>query len=159
MTDERHRAAIDPMTLAPRLGSSYPGRLKQSTAGREKRALGDVFGLSQFGVNLVRVPPGSASALRHWHSHEDELVYLLEGELVLVTDAGEQPLGPGMVAGFPAGVADGHMLVNRSAATAVYIEVGSRFREDRVVYPDDDLLVEPRDGGHVFTNRKGEPYR
>ena len=147
---------LDPNSVEPRIGSSYPAPFRASTERREKRALGDGLGLSQFGVNLVTLPPGTASALRHWHSHEDELVYILSGSLTLVTEAGEQVLGPGMAAGFPAGVADGHCLVNKSEAVASYLEVGTRVPEqDRVVYPDHDLAVAP---GRVFTNKAGEPY-
>ena len=156
MTSDRQGPVLDPLSLEPRLGSSYPEPFKASTAERIKRRLGDVLGLRSFGVNLVHLPPGSASALRHWHSHEDEFVYVLSGRITLVTEAGEQVLGPGMVAGFPAGVADGHCLVNRSPETASYLEVGERRpEEDSVVYPDVDLAVAP---GRIFTTKAGEPY-
>lgn len=150
--------ALDPMTLEPRLGSSYPERFKASTETRLKRKLGDALGLDNFGVNLVHLPPGAASALRHWHSHEDEFIYVLEGEITLITDAGARTLGPGMAAGFPAGRTDGHHLVNRSGETAAYLEVGDRSSDDAVVYPDDDLLLVNEGGERRFTNRAGEPY-
>jgi uncharacterized cupin superfamily protein len=108
-------------------------------AGRETRVLGDVFGLTNFGVNLTRLPPGAISAFRHAHTRQDELVYILEGEPVLVTSAGETHLKPGMVAGFKAGTGDAHQLANRGAKDVVFIEVGDRSAGDRVAYPDDDL--------------------
>src|SRR5262249_53510570 len=113
--------ALEAMTVTPTVGSAYPEPFKALVAGRERRPLGDAFGLPNFGVNLLRVPPGCASSQRHWHTRQDELVYVLSGELVLVTDAGEQLLTAGMVAGFPAGRADGHHLVNRSARDAMVI--------------------------------------
>ncbi len=106
---------------------------------REKRVLGDVFGLTNFGVNLTRLPPGAMSALRHAHTRQDELVYILEGEPTLVTNAGETRLKPGMVAGFKAGTGDAHHLVNRGKTDVAFIEVGDRSAGDRVAYPDDDL--------------------
>src|ERR1039457_3534764 len=138
--------ALDPMTVTPRTGSGYPEIFRAAVAGREKRALGDAAGLSRFGVNLVRLPPGTASALRHWHTAEEEFVYVLEGEVALVTDAGTQTLGPGMAAGFPAGRPDGHQLVNRSEHDVLYLEVGDRRPEDEVEYPDIDLRLKLLDG-------------
>ncbi len=158
MKRDKQPPAFDPMTVAARTGSRYPAQFQAACATRTKRALGDAAGLARFGVNLTHLNPGDWSAERHWHSHEDEFVYVLEGEVTLVTDAGEQLLTPGMAAGFPAGVADGHCLVNRGGAVAVYLEVGDRACEDRVQYPDIDLIAEPDDGGYRFTNRKGEPY-
>jgi uncharacterized cupin superfamily protein len=125
-TDSGPGPAIDALTLEPRIGAPYPAPYDVPCALREKRALGDAFGLNNFGVNLVRLPPGCASSQRHWHSRQDELIYVLEGEPTLVTDAGEQRLTPGMTAGFRAGVADGHVLVNRTPRDAVYLEVGDR---------------------------------
>src|SRR4029077_18492761 len=123
---------------------------------RGKRPLGTMLGLTHFGVNLTRLEPGACSALRHWHSHEDEFIYVLEGEVTLVTDAGEQVLGEGMAAGFVAGVADGHHLTNRTDRPALYLEVGDRSPDDEVRYPDDDLVFPRRDG--VFRRTSGEPY-
>ncbi len=157
MTRDTQPPAFDPMDVAARTGSSYPAPFQAVCATRIKRALGDAAGLSRFGVNLVHLNPGDWSAQRHWHSHEDEFVYVLEGEVTLVTDAGEQILAPGMAAGFPAGVEDGHCLVNRGSAVAVYLEAGDRSQEDVVRYPDIDLIAETHDGGRRFTNRKGEP--
>ena len=159
MTEQRPTVpALDPQSLEPRLGSSYPAPYNESCGAREKRALGDPLGLTQYGVNLVRLPPGALSSQRHWHSQEDEFVYVLEGELVLITEAGEQALGAGMAAGFPAGKDDGHQLANRSDAWAVYLEIGSRSETDAVHYPDIDLALVNRDGDWVFTHKNGEPY-
>ena len=106
---------IDIASITPRLGSSYPVAFKAPIVGREKYALGDAAGLTQFGVNLTRLKPGAASSLRHWHENEDELIFVLEGEMVLIEDGGETLLRPGDAAGFKAGVANGHQLVNKFA--------------------------------------------
>lgn len=147
--------ALDPATLEVRRGSAYPAEFAAVTEGREKRALGNAAGLTRFGVNLVRLKPGAASSLRHWHLHEDEFVYVLEGQLTLVTDAGEQVLGPGMAAGFPGGKADGHNLVNRSGQDALYLEVGDRHPAEEAHYPDVDLAGRLIDGAFVFTRKDG----
>ncbi len=148
--------AIDPATIKPRIGSGYPKRLQADCAKREKRVLGDPVGITRYGVNLVRLPPGTASALRHWHTKEEEFVYIVEGEIELVTDAGAQTLKTGMAAGFPAGKADGHHLVNRSSRDAVYLEIGDRYEDDECVYPDHDLRLIPADGDQVFVDRDGK---
>lgn len=150
--------ALDPAELPARTGSSYPEPFKAVVSGREKRALGDPFGLEGFGVNLVRLPPGCWSSQRHWHTLEDELVYILEGELVLVTDAGERILTAGMAAGFPAGRPDGHHMINRGDRDAVYLEIGDRLPEDEADYPDIDLCLRVRDGKMVFEHRDGTAY-
>ena len=127
--------------------------------GASQRRLSEAGGLTQFGANLVEMPPGCWSSQRHWHSHEDELVYVVSGELTLVTDAGEQRLGPGMIAGFPAGEPDGHHLINRSDQPASYLEIGSRIAEDGAVYSDIDMEIRPLpDGGHVYVHKDGTPY-
>jgi uncharacterized cupin superfamily protein len=159
MAKDEGKVAIDPMTLKPRTGSRYPAPFAAACMDREKRALGDAFGLTQFGVNLTRLAPGTASAQRHWHSHEDELVYILEGELVLITDAGEQVMTPGTCAGFKAGVADGHQLVNRSDRDAVFLEVGTRAMEGGADYPDIDMKVRrAEDGKWRYLHKDGTPY-
>ncbi len=159
MSDQTKPVAVEATSIEPRIGTAYPPQFDAGCAGREKRRLGDAVGLTQFGVNLVRMPPGVASAQRHWHTHEDEFIYVLEGELVLVTDAGEQVLGPGMIAGFPAGVEDGHHLVNRSGADALYMEVGSRDARDDVDYPDIDMLRRRgAAGNNRFVHKDGTPY-
>src|SRR5215510_12009554 len=127
--------ALDPATVAPRTGSGYPTEeMRRPVVGRAKRALGDALGLTTFGINLTRLEPGASSALRHWHLRQDEFVFVLEGELVLVTDDGEQVLGPGTCAGFPGGVPNGHHLVNRTSTPAVYLEVGDRLPGDGAEY-------------------------
>ena len=150
--------ALDPAAVKSAEGSSYPAQYKSVVAGRAKRRLGDALGLTHFGVNLTTISAGASSALRHWHSHEDEFIYMLEGELVLLTDAGEQLLRPGMCAGFPAGKADGHCLVNRSGQDAVYLEVGDRDTRDDVSYPDNDLVARATPQGRRFTKKDGTPY-
>jgi uncharacterized cupin superfamily protein len=158
MTRQLRSPALDPLAVKPREGSAYPEAFKGLVEGRSKRALGTALGLANFGVNLVGLAPGAWSAQRHWHSHEDEFVYGLEGEVTLVTEQGEQLLGPGMAAGFPAGRADGHCLVNRSDAHALYLEVGDRRPEDAVHYPDIDLHLSGDSGGRTFKRKNGEPY-
>ena len=148
-------SVIDPATVETRRGSSYPADLAHLAAGRSKQSLGDVAGLTDFGVNLVRLAPGSWSSIRHWHSREDEFIYIIEGEAVLVTDAGEQTLRPGMAAGFPAGTADGHHLINRTTEPALYLEIGDRTPGDEVHYPDVDLFLA---SDFTFRHKTGEPY-
>jgi uncharacterized cupin superfamily protein len=150
---------LDPKSVIPRRGSIYPPPFGDPRAGREKRALGDALGLTQFGVNLVTLAPGSWSSQRHWHANEDEFVYVLEGEVALVTDQGEKILGPGMAAGFPAGKADGHHLINRSDKPALYLEVGTRAPIEEAQYSDIDMMARKVDGRFVFTRRNGEPYK
>lgn len=151
--------ALDPSGVEVRKGSSYPEPWKTACGDREKQALGDALGLDDFGVNLVRLPPGALSSQRHWHSHEDEFVYVLEGELTLITDSGSQVLTPGMAAGFPAGEGDGHHMANKGKVWAVYLEVGSRLLDDEVTYPDIDLaLTNGRHGKRRFTRKDGTPY-
>ena len=149
---------IDLSAVPVSQGTGYPPPFRDAVAGRSRQRLGNAAGLTNFGVNLTTLAPGAQSALRHWHSHQDEFIYLISGELVLVTDAGETLLTPGMMAGFSAGVADGHHLINRSSEIATYLEIGDRTPGDRAEYPDDDLLALPNaEGGHYFTDRNGEP--
>jgi uncharacterized cupin superfamily protein len=151
--------AIDPATLPARRGSGYPEPFRKEVERRVKRALGDPCGLTQFGANLVELPPGCWSSQRHWHSHEDEFVYVLEGELTLVTDAGEQIMCAGMAAGFPAGSGDGHHLINRTDRPALYLEVGTRREDvDEVDYPDIDMAVRQGPDGQRYVRKSGEPY-
>jgi uncharacterized cupin superfamily protein len=138
--------------------TSYPKHLAHLVAGREKRALGDFFGLTAFGVNLVRLAPGAQSAFRHRHTRQEELVYVLEGEPTLVTDDGDVPLRPGSCAGFRPG-GSSHQLVNRSGRDAVYLEVGDRAPGDEAEYPYDDLKASKGpDGKYRFTHRDGTPF-
>lgn len=150
--------ALDPSTVEVRSGSGYPEPHRAAVAARSWRPLGRALGLVNFGVNLVRLPPGTASSQRHWHTHEDEFVMILEGTAVLVTDRGEQTLGPGMVAGFRAGVPDGHHLLNRTDADVVLLAVGDRRDEDACDYPDIDMHVSVVDGRDVYTHIDGTPY-
>jgi len=153
-------AAIAAADIAPRAKpSNYPEPFASRVSGRQKRALGEAFGLRNFGVNLTRLQPGAISALRHSHSRQDEFIYILEGHPVLVTDQGETPLEPGMCAGFRAGSGNAHHLVNRGDEVVVYLEVGDRTRGDSVNYPDDDLaaVIGP-DGGWQFAHKDGRSY-
>ncbi len=150
-------AALDPKTIEPRRGTIYPDKFKPRVAGREKRALGNAFGLINFGVNLVKLEPGAQSALRHWHTQQDEFVWIVEGELTLVTDAGPEILKPGMCAGFPKGRPDGHHLVNNSGKDAWYLEVGDRSPGDAAAYPDDDLAITAA-GTYKITKKDGSAY-
>ena len=149
---------IDIAKVPVRTGTVYPAEFRDVVKGREKQALGYAAGLTQFGVNLTRLKPGAASALRHWHQAEDELIYMLEGELVLVENEGETVLRPGDAAGFKAGVANGHHLINRAARDAVYLEVGTRTARDHVEYPHADLVYD-KDGDDLrLTHKNGQPY-
>jgi uncharacterized cupin superfamily protein len=150
--------ALDAMTVEPDIGSDYPAPFDAPVAARERRRLGNALGLTNFGVNLMRLPPGFASSQRHWHSRQDELVYIVEGDLVLVTDDGEQLLTAGMAAGFPAGRADGHHLVNRSGRDALVLEIGDRTAADEVDYSDIDMMVRWVDGEERYLHKDGTPY-
>jgi len=126
--------------------------------GRERKRLGNAAGLDQFGVNLTTLKPGAASALRHWHEKEDEIVYILAGEVVLIEDGGEILLKPGEAAGFKANSPNGHQLVNRTQRDAVYLEIGTRSKRERAEYPDVDLVMIRDDGGARYTHKNGKPY-
>jgi len=149
---------IDIGKLASRSSTAYPDQFKPVVAGREKTALGNAAGLTQFGVNLTRLKPGAASALRHWHENEDEFVYVLEGELVLVEDEGETVLGPGDCAGFKANIPNGHHLINRTNRDALILEVGTRSPHERAHYPDVDLLYEVDGKNTRILHKDGTPY-
>jgi uncharacterized cupin superfamily protein len=149
---------VDISKAKVRTGTNYPPQFQNVVQGREKSVLGDLVGLTQFGVNLTRLKPGTASALRHWHENEDEFVYVLEGELVLIEDEGETLLRPGDAAGFKAGVANGHHLVNKTQRDAVYLEIGTRAPTERAHYPDVDLeFIRDKDKVQV-RHKSGEPY-
>lgn len=159
MTDAKAPAAVAAMDIPPRqTPSNYPEPFASRMAGRQKRALGAVFGLANFGVNLTQLAPGAVSALRHAHTRQDEFVYVLQGRPVLRTDAGDTVLAPGMCAGFRAGTGDAHQLFNPTDETVVYLEVGDRSAGDSAVYPDDDLQAQLVDGRWVFTHKDGRPY-
>jgi uncharacterized cupin superfamily protein len=146
--------AVDPTTINPRSSSGYPEPFRSRVLPREKRALGDACGLTKIGVNLTTLMPGKESSMRHWHTREDELVFVLEGEVVLRTDAGEQLLTAGTCAGFPGGSTDGHQLVNRSDRPARYLEISNRDPEDVAGYSEVDLLHK----GGKFLHTDGTPY-
>jgi uncharacterized cupin superfamily protein len=160
MAEEARPQAIE-AAAAPlaRPARGYPEPFANRVAGRVRRPLGDVFGLTNFGINLTRLPPGGLSALRHTHTREDEFIYILEGEPVLVTNTGETQLRPGMCAGFKAGDGNAHHLLNRTMYDVVYLEIGDRNPGDTVIYPDDDLgrALAP-DGSRRFVHRDGTPY-
>lgn len=151
------KPALDPLSLEPRTSSGYPEPYRSRVLPREKRALGDALGLSKIGINHTVLPPGKESSMRHWHTHEDEFVYVLEGEVILRTDAGEQRLTAGMCAGFPAGSTDGHQLINRGAQPALYLAISNRDAADEGHYsdPDVDLLFNPPHAPGAFTRRDG----
>jgi len=138
--------------------SNYPEPFASRMHGREKRALGDLFGLSNFGVNLTRLAPKAISALRHAHSKQDEFIYILQGHPTLLTDEGATPLAPGMCAGFKAGTGNGHQLVNETSEPVVYLEVGDRTPGDQGSYPDDDLQAVMENGRWKFLHKDGSPY-
>jgi uncharacterized cupin superfamily protein len=150
---------IDVAKLAVDTRTNYPVPFDRVVLGRERKRLGNAVGLDQFGVNLTTLKPGAASALRHWHENEDELVYILQGEVVLIEDDGETLLKPGDAAGFRANSRIGHQLVNRTTADAVFLEVGTRAKYERVDYPDVDLMVVRDDKGMRYTHKNGEPYQ
>jgi uncharacterized cupin superfamily protein len=148
-------AADAPLRRKP---SVYPEPFASMMQGRSKRPLGDLFGLSRFGVNLTELAPGAVSALRHAHTVQDEFIYIIAGHPVLHTDEGETPLAPGMCAGFGAGSGNGHRLSNPTQDTVVYLEVGDRTPGDRATYPDDDLEARDIEGRWVFFHKDGSPY-
>jgi len=150
-------AKIDLAAVLEKIGSGYPDPYGEPCRKRSRKRLGDAGGLTDFGVNLLRLPPGAWSSQRHWHSREDEFIFVVEGEVVLVTDEGEETLSAGDCATFKAGIADGHHLVNRFDHDARVLEVGTRDPErDRTVYSDADMVAEP--GEHFFRHRDGSPY-
>jgi uncharacterized cupin superfamily protein len=155
-----HKPALEALSVAAVNRSGYPEPWRSRVLPREKRRLGDAFALTRVGINLTTLPPGKESSMRHWHTREDEFVYVLEGEVVLCTAAGEQRLTAGMCAGFPAGLEDGHHLVNRSDRPAVYLEVSNRDSEDTAYYSeaDVDLVHSPPHARGKFTRRDGSVY-
>lgn len=147
---------IDIAKTKKRVGSRYPAPFDQPCAKRERRVLGDAAGLSDFGVNLMTLPPGTWSSQRHWHDKEDEFVFVVSGEVVLVTDKGESVLKAGDCAGFKKGKRDGHQLINKSRKPAVVLEVGTRSKDDATVYSDIDMMYVP---GKGYVRRDGTRYR
>lgn len=160
MEQPKYPIVISAAEAPPRPKSSfYPEPFASRIGNREKRALGELFGLTNYGVNLTRLAPGGLSALRHAHARQDEFIYVVEGEPTLITDAGETLLRPGMCAGFKAGTGDGHHLVNRTQKDVAYLEIGDRTAGDSVVYPDDDIQFSvSADGKRRFTRKDGTLY-
>ena len=159
MTTAATPIAIHAADAAPRTKpSNYPEPFASRMTGREKRALGEIFGLTNFGVNLTRLAPGAISALRHAHTRQDEFIYILQGRPTLITDEGRTALDPGMCAGFKAGTGNGHHLINETAEDVVYLEAGDRTAGDEGSYPDDDLKAAMVEGKWVFTRKDGTAY-
>jgi len=150
--------ALDPASVPEQRGSGYPEPFRSLMGERAKRKLGDACGLTKFGVNLVTLGPGGQSALRHWHTLEDEFICMLSGEVMLVTNDGEQVLRAGMCAGYAAGNRDGHYMVNRSGVPATYLEIGSRIDGDNAFYPDDDLMWCEDEAGVFAAHKDGRRY-
>ena len=147
---------IDHAAVPERKGTGYPPEFDRPCAGRVRQRLGDAGGLHDFGVNLTRLPPGNWSSQRHWHSHEDEFVYVLEGELTLIEDGGETLLRAGECAAFPKGSSDGHHMINRAGGMAVYLEIGTRHPADLTTCSDIDMMSANADGR--FVHKDGTPY-
>jgi uncharacterized cupin superfamily protein len=159
MTEPKRPVAIRAADAPARAKSSnYPEPFASRMKGRDKRPLGDLFGLTNFGVNLTRLAPGGSSALRHAHAKQDEFVYILEGRPTLHTDEGRLALAPGSCAGFKAGTGNGHRLINETNEDVVYLEIGDRTPGEAVTYPDDDLLADYLDGTLRFTRKDGTAY-
>ncbi len=159
MAEKKGPIAIRASEAPPRARPSiYPEAFATRMTGREKHPLGDLFGLSNFGVNITRLAPGAVSSLRHAHSRQDEFVYILQGRPALHTDEGRMQLEPSMCAGFPAGTGNGHHLANDTGEDVVYLEVGDRTPGDEGSYPDDDLRAVLVDGTWQFSHKDGTPY-
>jgi uncharacterized cupin superfamily protein len=161
------KPALDPMSLPPRTSSGYPEPYRSRVLPREKRALGDALGIKSIGINHTTLPPGKESSMRHWHTHEEEFIFVLSGEVVLRTDAGEQLLTAGMCAGFAlssngqAGdenAGDGHQLINRSDQPAVYLEISNRDARDAAYYSEADLRWNAPDSRGLFTRKDGSKF-
>ena len=149
---------IDIANLPLDTRTGYPPPLNRVVEGRIRKRLGNAVGLDQFGVNLTTLKPGAASALRHWHEKEDELVYVLAGEVVLVEDEGETVLKPGDAAGFKANAPNGHHLINKSTADVIFLEIGTRSKIETAHYPDLDLVAIRDEKGMRYGRKNGGPY-
>ena len=159
MSDTRYPIAVDAQGAPPRTKpSNYPEPFASRMLGREKRPLGDLFGLTNFGVNFTCLAPGASSSLRHAHTAQDEFIFVLRGRPTLHTDKGRTPLSPGMCAGFKAGTGNAHCLINETSEEVAYLEVGDRTVADEGSYPDEDLQAVAFNGGWRFTPKDGRPY-
>ena len=156
--NEKGQCWLDPVSVTPRVGSIYPAPFGAPLAGREKRALGDALKLRQFGVDLVTLAPGSWSSQRHWHAKEDEFIYVLQGEVTLVTNAGQKTLTAGMAVGFPAVRPTDIISSIKSDKPALYLEVGTRTVSEEAHYSDIDMIARKEGGRFVFTHKNGDPY-
>jgi len=154
----KNNKIFNPLDISPRTNSGYPEPFDGPVNGREKRALGNHAGLKNFGVNIVHIKPGGMSSHRHYHSHQDEFIYVLSGQLTLVTDIGKQIINARQCVGFPAGDNDGHHIINESHETASYIEIGDRTVGDQADYPDIDLRAISENGRYQFYHKDGTPY-
>jgi len=153
---KRAMPKIDVKSVPERGGSGYPAPFHEIAKGRVRQRLGDAGGLTQFGVNLLHLPPGAASSQRHWHSGEDEFVYVISGEVTLFTDRGEEVLRAGDCAAFPQGIADGHQLINASSGVVTCLEIGTRSNDDVCIYSDIDMQIDSKIGR--YTHKDGTPY-
>lgn len=159
MSESTYPTAINTLEAPTRVKpSNYPEPFASRMAGRIKHPLGDLFGITNFGVNLTRLAPNAVSALRHGHTKQDEFIYIVQGQPTLHTDEGQTYLSPGMCAGFKAGTGNGHRLINETTEDVVYLEVGDRAPGDEVSYPDDDLKAVLVDGKWGFVHKNGTPY-
>ena len=149
---------IDSSTIEPIVGTLYPPPFDEPCRARERKRLGDAAGLTQYGVNLLRLPPGAWSSQRHWHAEQDEFIFVVSGEVMLVTDQGEEILRAGDSAGFKAGDPNGHCLQNRSTADAVVLEMGTRIKGDSAVYPDIDMIAPAGGQPAQYCHKDGTPY-
>ena len=149
---------IDVAAIPAAIGTLYPTPFDQPCRTRERKRLGDAAGLTQYGVNLLRLPPGAWSSQRHWHTHSDEFVYVVSGDVVLVTDDGEEALGAGDAAGFKAGDPNGHCLQNRSDRDVLVLEIGTRIPDDAAHYSDIDMVTSVGGKPAIYTRRDGTPY-
>lgn len=158
MNDKETPISIDALNVPARSSSAYPEPFASRMKGREKRALGDHFGLTNFGVNLTRLEPGAMSALRHAHTVQDEFIYVLQGHPTLITDQGSTQLAPGQCSGFPAGSGNAAHLINESSEDVLYLEIGDRLPGDDAVYPDDDIKAVLVEGRWMFYRKDGTLY-
>jgi uncharacterized cupin superfamily protein len=159
MSEREVPVAVVAADTPPRTrASNYPEPFASRMRGRDKRPLGDLFGLTNFGVNLTRLAPNAVSSLRHAHAKQDEFIFVLQGRPALHTDAGRTQLEPGMCAGFKAGSGDAHRLINETDEDVVYLEIGDRTPGDASVYPDDDIVAVMTEGKWTFARKDGTPY-
>jgi uncharacterized cupin superfamily protein len=156
--NKKYPSVVDQAIVQRSTGSIYPAPLNEQVKGRARARLGDLFGLDQFGVNLVTLAPGAWSSHRHAHETEDEFVYVIEGEITLGDDAGDHLMTAGMCAGFKAATGNGHHLKNMSSAPASYLEIGSRYKKDHVTYSDVDMQASKQDGTWVVTKKDGTAF-